>query len=230
MNMNQYPMHTLMIEIISVLLSSIISFGVCKMFELRLIYFPLIVVGCYIVLKILYSLSLMVAGYIVKLLPIKATVASTLPDKKGTINKRAELLHQQIQHEQYQYDLEKEKEEDAKLYDVLKYTQETFSELGFNDMEILQICESVRYFVTNREPLTKTEIYIRRRFEISQVSLKNFSWNIACQYNINGDATAAFVKNTFYEWFSNTSLSSIKKNLRTVAGRHKIEIDENICR
>ena len=84
MNKNQYTMHTLMIEIISVLLSSIISFGVCKMFELRLTYFPLIVVGSYIILKILYSMSLMVAGYIVKLLPIKATVASTLPDKKGT--------------------------------------------------------------------------------------------------------------------------------------------------
>ena len=110
----------------------------------ELYYFPLIVVGCYIVLKILYSLSLMVAGYIVKLLPIKETVASTLPDKKGTINKRAELLHQQIQHEQYQYDLEKEKEEDAKLYDVLKYTQETFSELGFNDMGF---CKSAKAYV-----------------------------------------------------------------------------------
>lgn len=200
------------------------------MFALRLTYSTLIVVGCYIILKILYSPSLMVAGYIVKLLPIKASDSPSLPDKKETINKRAEPLHQQIQHEQYQYDLEKEKEEDVKLYDVLKYTQETFRELGFNNMEILQICESVRYFVTNRVPLTKTEIRIRRRFEITQVSLKNFSWNIACQYNINGDATAAFVKNTFYEWFNNTSLSSIKKNLRTVAGRHKIEIDENICR
>lgn len=142
MNMNQYPMHTLMIEIISVLLSSIISFGVCKMFELRLIYFPLIVVGCYVILKILYSLSLMIAGYIVKLLPIKASVGSILPDKKENINKRAELLHQQIQHEQYQYDLEKEKEEDAKLYDVLKYTQETFRELGFNDMEICRFAKA----------------------------------------------------------------------------------------
>ena len=58
---------------------------------------------------------------------------------------------------------------------MLKYTQETFRELGFNDMESLQICESVRDFVTNREPLTKTEIHIRRRFEITQVFLKNFS-------------------------------------------------------
>ena len=82
--------------------------------------------------------------------------------------------------------------------------------------------------LTNRQALSNTEIRIRKRSDVTQISLKNFAWNIANQYNINGDATAAFVFNTFNEWFSNTAIATIKKNLRTTTGRHKIEIDEKI--
>jgi hypothetical protein len=58
--------------------------------------------------------------------------------------------------------------------------------------------------------------------------LKNFAWNIACPYNISSDATATFVFNTFNEWFTNTTIATIKKTLRTNSGRHKIEIDSKI--
>ena len=58
--------------------------------------------------------------------------------------------------------------------------------------------------------------------------MKNFAWNIANPYNISGDATAAFVFNTFNEWFANTTIATIKKNLRTTNGRHKIEIEEKV--
>ncbi len=52
--------------------------------------------------------------------------------------------------------------------------------------------------------------------------------NIAFQYNIGGDMTTSFVMATFSEWFTNSTFDTIRKNLRTTTGRHKIEIDENI--
>ena len=67
-----------------------------------------------------------------------------------------------------------------------------------------------------------------KRSTVPQIALKNFAWNIAYPYNIRGDATAAFVFNTFNEWFVNTTIATIKKTLRSTNGRHKIEIDEKI--
>lgn len=130
--------------------------------------------------------------------------------------------------EQQEYAKRKEMENDAKLTAVLKYTRDTFKHLQFDESDVFLLCEYVRYFVTNRQALSNTEIRIRKRSDVTQISLKNFAWNIANQYNINGDATAAFVFNTFNEWFSNTAIATIKKNLRTTTGRHKIEIDEKI--
>ena len=76
--------------------------------------------------------------------------------------------------------------------------------------------------------MSNTEIRISKRSNVTQIALKNFAWNIAYPYNISGDATAAFVFNTFNEWFVNTTIATIKKTLRTTNGRHKIEIDEKI--
>ena len=45
---------------------------------------------------------------------------------------------------------------------------------------------------------------------------------------MSGDATTAFVFNTFNEWFVNITIATIKKTLCTTNGRHKIEIDEKI--
>ena len=67
-----------------------------------------------------------------------------------------------------------------------------------------------------------------KRSTVTQIALKNFAWNIAYPYNMSGDTTAAFVFNTFNEWFTNTTIATIKKTLRTTNGRHKIEIDEKI--
>lgn len=61
-----------------------------------------------------------------------------------------------------------------------------------------------------------------------QIYEKNFAWNIAFQYNIGGDVTTSFVMATFAEWFTNSTFDTVRKNLRTTTGRHKIEIDENI--
>ncbi|MDC1704475.1 hypothetical protein POY78_19605, partial [Phocaeicola vulgatus] len=71
-------------------------------------------------------------------------------------------------------------------------------------------------------------IHIKKHSSLTQISLKNFAWNIAFQYNIGGDVTTSFVMATFAEWFTNSTFDTVRKNLRTTTGRHKIEIDENI--
>ncbi|WP_298075217.1 hypothetical protein [uncultured Bacteroides sp.] len=123
---------------------------------------------------------------------------------------------------------QKEKEEDEKLQAVLQYTRNTFRLFDFSEEEIFQICECVRYFVTNRQALS-VNIHIKRRTAVTQISLKNFAWNIAFQYNISRDVTAQFVMQTFHEWFANSTIDTIRKNLRTTTGRYKIKIDEHIA-
>lgn len=142
--------------------------------------------------------------------------------------KHMELFHHEFQLEQQSYLLRKEKENDLKLAAILKYPRDTFKRLDFDKTEIFQICECVRYFVTNQQVLNQTEVHIKRRMNVTQIVLKNFAWNIAFQYNISGDLTARFVIVTFNEWFSNTSFDIVRKNLRTTTGKHVIEIDENI--
>ena len=144
------------------------------------------------------------------------------------LKKRMELFHYEYQSEQQEYAKRKEQEDDANLTAMLKYTRDTFFRLGFDEAEVFQICECVRYFLTNRQPLSNTEIRISKRSTVTQIALKNFAWNIAYPYNMSGDTTAAFVFNTFNEWFVNTTIATIKKTLRTTNGRHKIEIDEKI--
>lgn len=243
MSKKQYTLQKLTIELVSVLLASLVAFRICEMLSIKLAYLPLVLVGCYIVLKLLYSLSIIMVGYVMKLIPIlykienKPVLASNIGnaveyDSSGKSNdvlkKRMELFHYEYQSEQLEYAKKKEQEEDAKLTAMLRYTRDTFNRLDFEEAEVFQICECVRYFLTNRQPLSNTEIRISKRSTVTQITLKNFAWNIANQYNINGDATAAFVFNTFNEWFSNTAIATIKKNLRTTTGRHKIEIDEKV--
>lgn len=153
---------------------------------------------------------------------------TTAPNDVEIQKQRMELFHQEYQYEQQQYVQRKENADEAKLQAVLKYTKDTFKNLDFDEAEIFQLCECVRYFVTNKQPLTQTDIRIKRRVTVTQIALKNFAWNIAFQYNIGGDATALFVMHTFNEWFANSTLETIRKNLRTTTGRHKIEINEKI--
>ncbi len=158
----------------------------------------------------------------------QAASITTAPNDVEIQKQRMELFHQEYQYEQQQYVQRKENADEAKLQAVLKYTKDTFKTLDFDEVEIFQLCECVRYFVTNKQPLTQTDIRIKRRASVTQIALKNFAWNIAFQYNIGGDATALFVMHTFNEWFANSTLETIRKNLRTTTGRHKIEINEKI--
>ena len=243
MSKKQYTLQKLTIELVSVLLASLVAFRICEMLSIKLAYLPLVLVGCYIVLKLLYNFSIIMVGCVMKLIPIIykeeprpimttniGTVAEYGSSEKNNdvLKKRMELFHYEYQSEQQEYAKRKEMEEDAKLTAMLKYTRDTFNRLDFEEAEVFQICECVRYFLTNRQPLSNTEIRISKRSTVTQIALKNFAWNIAYPYNICGDATAAFVFNTFNEWFVNTTIATIKKTLRTTNGKHKIEIDEKI--
>lgn len=73
-----------------------------------------------------------------------------------------ELSHYEYQHEEWQYLQQKERKEDEKLQTVMQYTQSTFRQFDFSEEEIFQICECVRYFVTNRQALS-VNIHVKRQ-------------------------------------------------------------------
>lgn len=241
MKQKRHIFHSMTIETVIVLLASIISFPLSDTIGVQLSAVPFVMVGSYVVIKLSYYLCISVSSHIIAVTSQKAAEysqqiqedstianASSTTEKEDILMKRIELFHYEYQHEQQKYRRQKEKEEDEKLYAILQYTRNTFRRFDFDEEEIFQICECVRYFVTNRQALISTSIHIKRRADVTQISLKNFAWNIAYQYNISRDVTAQFVMQTFYEWFANSTIETIRKNLRTTTGRHKIEIDTNI--
>ena len=242
MKQKQYILHSLTIEVIAVLLASMIAFQICNMLSIRMSLLPFVMAVGYVILKLLYHLCISIARYIIETPLSHLALADEVTDKKTSAvaslhtqdcvevqKRRMELFHYEYQHEERQYLQQKEKEEDEKLQAVLQYTRSTFRQFDFSEEEIFQICECVRYFVTNRQALS-VNIHIKRRVSVTQISLKNFAWNIAFQYNISRDVTAQFVMQTFHEWFANSTLNTIRKNLRTTTGKHKIRIDEHIYR
>jgi hypothetical protein len=243
MKQRQHIFQSLTIEVVTVLLASTISFPVSDALDVQLSILPFVMVACYVALKLIYLLCLSLSAYIISLASLfryKPTQSDrqtkddyALSATMSAVNnndiqmKRMELFHYEYQHEEQQYLQHKEREEDEKLQAVLQYTRNTFRQFDFNEEEIFQICECVRYFVTNRQVLN-VNIHIKRHTAVTQISLKNFAWNIAFQYNISRDVTAQFVMQTFREWFVNSTLDTIRKNLRTTTGKHKIKIDEHI--
>ena len=243
MKQRQHTFQSLTIEVLTVLLASTISFPVSDALSMQLSILPFVMVACYVALKLIYHLCLSLSAHIISLTSLfrhkptqsdrqtkddctLATAISTV-DNDDIQMKRMELFHYEYQHEERQYLQQKKREEDEKLQAVLQYTRNTFRQFDFDEEEIFQICECVRYFVTNRQALN-INIHIKRRTTVTQISLKNFAWNIAFQYNISRDVTAQFVMQTFQEWFVNSTIDTIRKNLRTTTGRHKIKIDEQI--
>ncbi len=244
MKQRQHIFQSWAIEVATVLLASTISFPVSDAIGVQLSLLPFVMVACYVALKFIYHICIFLSAHIIAIVALlrqnsmpsnKQTKeeyafanTSSATDNNDVLMKRMELFHYEYQHEERQYLQQKEKEEDEKLQAVLQYTRNTFRQFDFNEEEIFQICECVRYFVTNRQALTNTNIHIKRRVAVTQISLKNFAWNIAFQYNISRDVTAQFVMQTFHEWFANSTLDTIRKNLRTTTGKHKIKINENI--
>ncbi len=245
MSHKRYVFFSLLIQVITILLASVISIHICEIFGINQLVLPLVLGGIYILLRMLHYLGISIAGHFLDRILSKRQIEVAwdifTPGKVQTqencrdyghgelMKKRMELFHYEYQQEQQQFLYQKEREENEKLEAVLKYTKNTFNRLGFDEAEIFQISESVRYFVTNRQALSCSKVSIKKRLSVTQIALKNFAWNIAYQYNIGSDATATFVMETFSEWFSNTAFDTVRKNLRTTTGRHKIEIDEHIA-
>lgn len=243
MKQRQHIFQSWAIEVVTMLLASTISFPVSDALGAQLSILPFVMVACYVALKLIYHLCLSLSAHIISLASLfyhkltqsnrqtkddrSLSVAASVIGNNDIQMKRMELFHYEYQHEEQQYLQRKEREEDEKLQAVLQYTRNTFRQFDFNEEEIFQICECVRYFVTNRQTLS-VGIHIKRRSAVTQISLKNFAWNIAFQYNISRDVTAQFVMQTFHEWFANSTLDTIRKNLRTTTGKHKIKIDEHI--
>ena len=243
MKQRQHTFQALAIEVVTVLLASIISFPLSDVIGVQLSFLPFVMVAYYVALKFIYYICIFLSAHIIAIVALlrqnsilsnkqtkgKYAFANTssATDNNDVLMKRMELFHYEYQHEERQYLQQKEKEEDEKLQAVLQYTRNTFRQFDFSEEEIFQICECVRYFVTNRQALTAS-VHIKRRTSVTQISLKNFAWNIAFQYNIGRDVTAQFVMHTFHEWFANSTIDTIRKNLRTTTGNHKIKIDEKI--
>lgn len=244
MKHEQHTFHSGTIEVVIVLLASIISFPLSDIIGVKLSTLPIVIVTCYVALKTMYYLCISLSTHVINLISNlyqSATMTkqqhkdectlegvSSATGDNEILKKRIELFHYEFQHEQQLYRQQKEKADDEKLNAIMQYTRNTFKRFDLDETEIYQICESVRYFVTNRQVLTETEIHIKKHSSLTQISLKNFAWNIAFQYNIGGDMTTSFVMVTFAEWFSNSTFDTVRKNLRTTTGCHKIEIDENI--
>ena len=150
----------------------------------------------YVILKLMYHLCITVARYIIEAIPPSFWVFKKKGSKKTLAlasfplsnceevqKKRMELFHYEYQREQQQYQQQKEKEDDEKLNAILKYTRDTFKRFDLEETEIYQTCESVRYFMANRQVLSVTKIHIKKHSSLTQISFKNFAWNIAFQYN-----------------------------------------------
>ena len=109
MSKKQYKLQTLVIELVSVLIASCVAFQVCNSLSVQLGYFPFVLVGCYIALKLIYHICIMMVGYAMKLIhiiyrressPILASsvgpVAEYAPSDNA-IRKRMELFHYEYQ-------------------------------------------------------------------------------------------------------------------------------------
>lgn len=243
MKQRQHIFQSWAIEVVTVLLASTISFPVSDALGAQLSIPPFVMVACYVTLKLIYHLCLSLSAHIISLVSLfyhkfvqsdrqtkdycALATAISMAGNDDIQMKRIELFHYEYLHEERQYLQQKEREEDEKLQAILQYTRNTFRQFDFSEEEIFQICDCVRYFVSNRQVLS-VNIHIKRRTTVTQISLKNFAWNIAFQYNISRDITAQFVMQTFYEWFANSTLDTVRKNLRTTTGKHKIKIDEHI--
>ena len=225
---------SLIVQAITILLASMFAFQACNLFGAKLILLPVFIVSIYIPLKLILHYFICMFKELEStpfVDEVNENTSHVTQEESDLVllRKRMELFHYEYQQEHQQYISQKEKEENEKLCAVLKYARETFQQLGFDESEIFQINECVRFFVSNRKVLSINGIHIKRRMTVTQISLKNFAWNIAFQYNLSSEAAAMFVMETFSEWFVNSSFETVRKNLRTTSGKHKIEINENIA-
>ena len=149
-------------------------------------------------------------------------------EERVIAKQRLDLFHSQYEIENKRIQQEQSRNDKQKFMKVSNYTRSTFIRLGFNRYDVFKICESVEYLVNNNAVLKHEDFHVTYNSHITQISLKNFAWNIANQYGLSRDLAAEFVMTTFSEWFKNTTRTTVVKTLRTTLGAHEIEINEKL--
>lgn len=109
-----------------------------------------------------------------------------------------------------------------------KITEDTKNGVQPFETHAICICNILTFNYFTSSKINTIVKQIDKRLMVQIWSLKFITSILDVISNISGDATAAFVFNTFNEWFANTTIATIKKTLRTTNGRHKIEIDEKV--
>ncbi len=183
MKHRQHTLQSIIIEVVIVLLASIISFPLSDIVGVSLSALPLVIVVCYVILKSIYHLCISLSAYTIELTssfyPKQQNkdectlegISSRAGDNE-IMTKRMELFHYEFQHEQQQYRQQKKKEDDEKLDAIMKYTLTTFKRLNFGETEIFQICECVRYFVTNISSYHHGNTYQETNFRYANLTKK----------------------------------------------------------
>jgi hypothetical protein len=116
----------------------------------------------------------------------------------------------------------------ARLKATLQYTCTTFTRLGFKKQEIEYICHCDQTLLTEQRICIDAAYRLPKHPKVTQIDLKNFTWNIGNLYGISGGTRAQFVYHTFQEWFLNTTISCIEKTLKTRRGSHAVAINEHL--
>ena len=147
MKQRQHIFQSWVIEVITVLLASTISFPISDALGVRLSILPFVMVACYVALKLIYHLCLSLSAHIISLASLfchKPTKSnrqtkgdSTLATAISMVGnddiqmKRIELFHYEYLHEERQYLQQKEKEEDEKLQAVSQFMKISISLICF---------------------------------------------------------------------------------------------------
>lgn len=236
--MNKAISHTYraIITGVIILISTLFSFEICYRLNLNTPWHLILVPVCFTIGDFFYASCHKISEFIMNRISQNILADSpnfhtqTLARYERSLQQRYELFHDQFEKEHQQFTSQKNKADEEKFKKILEYTRATFDQLGFNQGEIFMISESVEHFIKHKAVLKAIDFHIQQKPNVTQISLKNFAWNIANQYNIKGIITAEFIITTFHEWFKDSTISTVAKNLRTTNGRHMIEIDENLCK
>lgn len=237
--MNKVINHTYkaIITGVIILISTLFSFEICYRLNLSTPWCLILVPTCFTIGNLFYVSCHKISEFLMNRISQNILNDSqkllniyTPTNSECSLQQRYELFHDQLKKEYQQFTSQKNKADEEKFKKILEYTRTTFNQLEFNQEEIFMICESVEYFIKHKAVLKSIDIHIQQKPNVTQISLKNFAWNIANQYNIKGIITAEFTITTFREWFKDSTVSTVAKNLRTINGRHTIEIDENLCK
>lgn len=237
--MNKVINHTYKAVItgIIILISTLFSFEICYRLNLSIPWGLILVPVCFTIGNLFYATCHKISEFLMNRISQNILVGSqnllniqTPTNSECSQQQRYKLFHDLFEKEYQQFTSQKNKADEEKFKKILEYTRTTFNKLEFNQEEIFMICESVEYFIKHKTVLKSIDTHIQQKPNVTQISLKNFAWNIANQYNIKGIITAEFIITTFHEWFKDSTISTVAKNLRTTNGRHMIEIDENLCK